>query len=288
MSDIHNEFEPPWRPTAKWLELDQARKKSNGHPTVGPLLDGLRTENPDLVVLAGDIDLGTRAIEYAELVSEFLGVKAISVMGNHEAYHGHDLTQLVPEMRAAAEATAGQVAFLENDAKVFEIEGQRLHVLGCTLWTDYRVNGTDADQVEWARKSARDALNDHRRIVKDGSVFMPEDAEAIHVESRRWLSGEIDRIRSQEEDLNARIVVVTHHAPIPEANGEFMGGKLCPAFASDMTAEILDWRPTAWLFGHTHINLDMIVGNTRVVAAQRGYVCQEPGAEEFVPKILEI
>jgi hypothetical protein len=288
MSDIHNEFEPPRRPTAKWLELDRERRKIDGHPAVGPLLDGLRAGNADLVVLAGDIDLGVKAIEYANLVSEFLGVRTLTIMGNHEAYHGRDLTQLIPEMRVAAKATAGRVTFLENEAVTLDIKGQRLHVLGCSLWTDYRINGSDARQVEWAKQSAREALNDHQCIVKDGAVFKPEDAEAMHVESRKWLAREIERIRSEEDDLNARILVVTHHAPIPEANGEFIGGKLCPAFASDMTAEILDWCPTAWFFGHTHISLDKIVGNTRVVSAQRGYVCQEPGAEDFLPKILEV
>jgi hypothetical protein len=98
---------------------------------------------------------------------------------------------------------------------------------------------------------------------------------------------EIARIRSHE-GADARILIVTHHAPVPEANGRYIGGSLSPAFASDLRQEIIDWRPNAWFFGHTHYSLDMTVAATRVGSAQRGYVGQEPGAEGFVPPIFEI
>ena len=55
-----------------------------------------------------------------------------------------------------------------------------------------------------------------------------------------------------------------------------------------MTEEITAWRPVAWVFGHTHYSFDTMFGDTRIVSAQRGYVCIEPEAEGFMPKVIEI
>lgn len=287
MSDIHNEFEPPRQPTAGWFALNNARKATKGHPEKGPLLTDLRGQAIDLVVLAGDIDIGSKSIVYADQVSRFLNVRAVSLAGNHEGYGRRDLNLLIPELRAAAASTEGRVTFLENESVTFDFDGQRLHVLGCTLWTDYAVNGAEPGDIERAMRNAEDGLNDHRLIVQDGRVFTPQDALARHLESRAWLAMEIARIQS-EDGPEARILVVTHHAPVPEANGEFMGGKLSAAYASDLRQEIAHWRPDAWFFGHTHYSFDMMVGPVRVVSAQRGYVCREPGAEDFVPRMVEI
>jgi len=291
MSDIHNEFEAPTgptNPTAAWMALHRSRKRIPGHPEAGPLLDGLRGEGVDIVVLAGDIDVGVRGIEYAKRASMFLGVKSVYVCGNHEGYHGRDLDLLIPEMRTAARATNGWVTFLENEAAVFDFDGQRLHVLGCTLWTDYEANGSEPGDISFAMGCAGDGLNDHTRIFVRGRILTPMLARDLHLESRAWLGQEVERIRAEGGD-DAKILIVTHHAPIQEANGpQFVGGRLAPAFVSDLTGQIAEWRPSAWFSGHTHYSLDTSVGGTRVVSAQRGYVCCEPGAEGFVPRVIEI
>lgn len=288
MSDLHNEMEPPPRPTAGWLAMNEVREGIPGHPEVGPVLDGLLGAGVNLVVLAGDIGLGIGAIEYAARASMFLRARAVCVMGNHEAYRGRDLDLLIPEMRAAAASTNGLVTFLEREAAAFDIGGQRLHVLGCTLWTDYEVNGSEPNDISRAMDCAGKALNDHRLIFLGGRQLTPMRARELHLSSRAWLAREVERIRVGDGD-GARILIVTHHAPVPQGNApQFTGGSLAPAFASDLTGEIAAWRPSAWFFGHTHHSLDMTVGGTRVVSAQRGYVCSEPGAEGFVPRVIEI
>ncbi|WP_372399753.1 metallophosphoesterase [Azospirillum sp. HJ39] len=291
MSDLHNEFEAPpgpARPTAAWMELHESRTSIPGHPEVGPLLDSLLGEGIDLVVLAGDIDIGARSIEYAKRVSLFLGAKVICVAGNHEGYDGRDFDLLIPEMRAAARATNGWVTFLENETAAFGFDGRRLHVLGCTLWTDYEANGDSTGEISQAMRRAADCLNDHRRIFLRGRLLTPAIAREMNLESRSWLATEVERIRG-EEGNDAEILIVTHHAPVLEASGpQHIGGRLTPAFVSDMTEEITAWQPMAWIFGHTHHSLNIQIGSTRVMSAQRGYVCIEPEAEGFTPKIIEI
>ncbi len=291
MSDLHNEFERfggPRRPTSAWFQLREKRAEIPGHPLVGPLLDGLLDQEVDLVVMAGDIDVGVHGISYAEQVSIFLRAPVAYVMGNHEAYGGRDLSLLEQELRAAADGTAGRVRFLENEEGLIPTPRGWLHILGCTLWTDYRLNGDEDRDVDKAMSEAEKCLNDHARVFLRGRRFTPEMARQRHEASRRWLGQEIGRIKASEGPA-ARILVVTHHAPVPDANPpQYRGVGLSPAFASDLTAEIAEWQPTAWVWGHTHHSVDTWLGATRLISEQRGYVSSEPGADTFVPRVIEI
>jgi hypothetical protein len=291
MSDLHNEFEDgsgPVRRSKAWLDLDQTRRDIPGHPQIGPRLDTTLADGVDLMVTAGDIALDLDSIRYADQVSNFLRVPVICIPGNHEPYRGRDLMHLVPEMRAAAKAASGDVIFLENESYVFEKNGRKVHILGCSLWTDYEVNGRNEPDIAFAMLAASRSLNDHRRVLYAGSRFLPQKARELHLESRAWLAEEIRRIRSRE-GKGATIVVVTHHAPIPEANPpQYRGGELSPAFVSDMTDFIRTWQPSVWIWGHTHHSMDAMIGSTRLISAQRGYVGMGEGAETFFPAVIDV
>jgi hypothetical protein len=197
-------------------------------------------------------------------------------------------------MRAEAKATGGRVTFLEKDVATFLMGERRIHVLGCCLFTDYALNClSDDSEVVAARviqdsmNAAATGINDHRRIFFRGNRFSPSMARQVHYVSRKWLGRQVKRIRGEEGD-EATILIVTHHAPIPDANPpQYRGGKISPAFASDMRAEIAEWQPSAWIWGHTHYSMDAVIGRTRLISSQRGYVCMEPGADEYLPQIIE-
>ena len=285
------EFESrgPDTPTKEWLALAKLRKATPGHPLVGPSLLPLREAKPDLLVLAGDISLGTRGIAYADRAAQFLSVPVVTIAGNHEFYGRRDIAVLLPELRAAAAATDGRVTFLENASARFDFPGGRLHCLGCTLWTNYEANGDDDMSIMFAMRAARNSLNDHSgAILKDGVTFEPEMALEMHRESLSWLDGEVARIRA--EDAGIRILIVTHHPPITEANQpQFRGGELAPAFVSDLRPQIVRWRPAAWIWGHTHHTMATQIGDTRLLSAQRGYIGhEEPAASAFQVAVEEI
>ena len=285
MSDIHNEFESPTHSGDDWFALRDARGAIPDHPEFGPLLDGLAGQSVDLVVMAGDIDLEDRGIAYTDKVSSFVGAPVVCVMGNREAYTGRDMDAIVSDLRAAARATKGRVTFLENEKATFDLPAGRLYVLGCTLWTDYALNGAEA--VEQAMLDCA-GLNDHAHIRWKGDRFLPAHARRLHETSRQWLAREVGAIRAAEGD-EATIIIVTHHAPILDGIiPHFRSGKLSPAFASDLRAEIREWKPAAWLFGHTHHSVDLMIDKTRLLSAQRGFVCQDAGAERFRPAVVEI
>lgn len=293
-SDLHLEFEPDY-----WAKLERQAGRGDssfvaaalgrraelrdeqGHPDSGPDLRGLHERGVDLLLLAGDIHLGTGGVGYAAAAARYLGCPAaLLVAGNHEAY-GRDLKALIPALRDAAAETGGLVRFLENDRIDMEFRGRRVAVLGATLWTDYLVNGNELAGM----RTADQRLNDHRVIKFGGNRFTAAQARAIHHETRTWLAREVPRAR-QEADV---VIVMTHHAPIPEANPpQYRGGDLSPAFASDLRPQILEWQPDLWCFGHTHWSMREQVGHTLLVSAQRGYVGSEAGADSFVPEVVEL
>jgi hypothetical protein len=53
---------------------------------------------------------------------------------------------------------------------------------------------------------------------------------------------------------------------------EHKSSLLNSAFATELGDFIADSRIDAWIFGHSHANIDATIGNTRIVSNQLGYV----------------
>lgn len=293
MSDLHLEFEAAWwerhiaggaargdsSMIAAALLLRRELRAEPGHPGYGPDLRGLKAARIDLLLMPGDIDTGVGGVRYAAAAAEYVGAPSIVVAGNHESY-GYDLVELTRTQRQEALKSSATI-FLEMGRADLEVRGRRVAVLGATLWTDYLLTGNRLA----AMARAEDDLNDHLLIRYGGRRLRPADALAIHQATREWLSREIPRART-EADL---VIVMTHHAPLADANPpEHRGGRLSPAFASDLTAEILAWQPDLWSWGHTHHSMTTRLGRTRLVSCQRGYLGIESSAETFTPLVIEV
>ncbi|MDR7306811.1 metallophosphoesterase [Rhodoferax saidenbachensis] len=122
--------------------------------------------NADLVILAGDIAEGHRGLRWAR--ESFPDKPIIYVAGNHEFYGRHWGGHL-REMRE--KAVALDIAFLED--KVFEFGGLRF--LGCSLWTDFELHGTEAKSM--AMREAQEHLNDYARIKISKPKWRPPDSD---------------------------------------------------------------------------------------------------------------
>lgn len=206
----------------------------------------------DLLVLAGDIAQGTRAIDH------FGGwpVPVLYVAGNHEFYGGCR-QEVLASLRSRS--VGSSIRFLERD--VVDFGGVRF--LGCTLWTDYRLrsNRTQRQLME----NAELRIADHRQIRnQDGSLFSSADALKEHEASRMWLSEELSK------PYAGTTVVVTHHGPHPlSVHPRYAGDPTNAAFVSDLGA--LLQRADLWIHGHVHDRFDYSVNGCRVVANPRGY-----------------
>lgn len=279
MSDLHLEMER-WRLSVPgWSGFRARHRALPAHPARGPILSGLG--KTDLIVMAGDIHNGLRGIVYADQVAKYLSAPVVYIAGNHEYYH-QSIGRLLPAFFKAAEHTKGRVHFLENSVASFTFSGERLNVLGCTLWTDYELNG----DAQTAMRIAQRRMNDYVFINANNNRFAPDDALTMHQKSRLWLHKTLARLRKADPDV--RNLIVTHHAPSPA----FLGGRtgeVAPAYASDMSLEFAHLHPAAWIHGHTHYRHDSVEEGIRFVSAPRGYVVHDGDhALNYRPGVVEI
>lgn len=235
----------------------------------------------DIVVAAGDV-AQQLPDALAWLHDRFPGVPTIYVPGNHDFWcdagqpGGRPWTDILAHGRDLA-ARWG-ITLLSDDAAV--IDGVRF--LGSTLWTDFRVG---QPSLQAGFHAATRGFNDCRRVRRPSSSgktrkMQPADFYRLHRAS----------VDSLDADLgiahDGPTVVVTHHAPHPDALGLRPRDGLDCCYASDLTWLIDRHQPTLWVHGHVHGRLDTRVSNTRIVANARGHVGDEDSAQAFDPALI--
>lgn len=243
---------------------------SDLHVNIGGAWTPDAVPEADLALVAGDVGEGlARSVErLAALVGTRMPVAMVA--GNHEFYR-RCLPDELLSGRAAADKAG--IHLLENDTVRFG----DVAVSGCTLWTDYELDGPDSRDA--AMRDAGVGLNDHRLVAWPGEAgrrrFGPEDALALHERSRDFLSL---ALRPGAEGAPRAHVVLTHHAPSAASVApRFAGKPLNAAFASRLDRLVAAGRPALWVHGHTHTSFDYRLGPTRVVCNPRGYPGENPG-----------
>lgn len=183
------------------------------------------------------------------------------VAGNHEPYWS-TLAESRGKLEAFAAESAGRFVLLDRTR--YDVS-PTVTLLGCTLWS--RLAQDDLDILRWA-------LTDFKRIAD----FAPETYQALHAADVAWLQVEIARL--QQDEPARRVVVLTHHAPTLDGTSDpkYVGGPTNSAFATELVGGAC-WAGNvrAWLFGHTHWNLDAVRAGVRVASNQRGYRDGAPG-----------
>jgi predicted phosphodiesterase len=266
MSDVHLEMSPGW-------DLP-----SDSRPDF------------DVLIIAGDLmprmERGVRWLQ-----DRVQDRPIIYVAGNHEFY-GTDIDRAFEKAKEAA--VGSQIFILERSS----IRLGDVTFAGATTWTDFSLFG-DPDR---AMRVAGERMNDFRRIrtARYQLRFLPHHALARHLQARAFLEAEIRKPRSE------RLVVVTHHAPIPR-RGYQRGDPpdssrlstdeiLEAAYRSDLrslmspsatASEQAEFHPPdLWVFGHTHESEDTVIGGTRVVSNAKGYGYPTWDNAHFDPKLI--
>jgi len=174
----------------------------------------------DVVVLAGDIWLGPRGVEWA---ARSFDRPVLYIAGNHEYYGGHYRNTLVKMKRTAA-GTGVSVL----DAEQIVLGGVRF--LAATLWTDFAITGN----AVMAQLAAQQYMSDYSRIRAAAyRRLRPADTRGAHLEARAFLRAAL------AEPFDGPTVVVTHHAPTQASiAAAFLQhpSHLNAAYASDLEA----------------------------------------------------
>lgn len=224
-----------------------------------------QVEDADVVILAGDIDVKARGVDWAR--QAFRG-HVLYVPGNHEFYGGHLIRTLL-KMRSMADE---RVLVLDRD----EVLVGDVRFLGCTMWTDYACTG-NAHLAAW---HARTTMNDFRKIrTEPFRRIVPNDLVQESLKSREWLSTKL------AEPFVGKTVVTTHHAPSMRSlqDNPDAGTLLDAAYVNDCEDMMREGHVALWVHGHSHHAVDYEIDGTRVVCNPRGYPGEETG---FDPRLV--
>lgn len=216
----------------------------------------LSFENADVVILAGDVDLDTKGINWIK--NKIPDKPVIYVLGNHEYYKG-SYPKTLDKIKTAAENSN---VFVLEDSFV-DIEDVRFH--GATLWTDFSIFG----DPRYFGMVSQPVMNDYKLIRRDPSYSKMRtiDTFKIHQISRHWLE------ESLQNSKGLKNIVVTHHAPSLQSVPEhFKTDPVTSAYASNLEDFILEHQPLYWIHGHIHTPSGYKIGETEIICNPHGYV----------------
>ena len=244
--------------------------------------DPAAVDAADVVVLAGDICNGTKAIPWAR---QAFGIKpVIYVAGNHE-FCRFDWIKLLDQMREQARLYG--VHFLEGESVT--LEGVRF--LGGTLWTNFELFGPDKRSLAMS-ESAR-LINDFH-LIKAKPLPFEQSAGRLHGSS--WKLNPTHTLRRHREKLAwlktelplgepEKTVVVTHHLPSGRSVASQHAKEMVSAiYASNLPQDLL-LGAAVWIHGHAHTSFDYQMGDrgysARVVCNPHGYPLSRLRPGEF-------
>lgn len=219
-----------------------------------------RNWNPpecDAVILAGDIATGVVGVMWAKTIP----APVFYVPGNHEFYGKRRYHRHMEKLHAKAEDS--NVAVMQNRIIQGEIAGEKVRILGATMWTDFGLHGTE----HLSQVAAQREMNDYKQIRMDHSkMLMADDTRRLHLESKFWLSEQL------RQPFDGKTIVITHHAPSEQSVPDrYRGDSLSPAYAARLENLICNYEPTLWVHGHIHDSMDYRICETRIVCNPRGY-----------------
>ncbi len=251
LSDLHHEL---WREHAPHIDISISQ--------------------PDVVILAGDINTGAKAVEWA--ARTFPGITVLYVHGNHESY-GKNLEETQKEIEHACTAS-GNIHFLNCEEYVF----RGVRFLGATMWTDFRLFGDDDRQG--AMREAEAVMVDYKRIrlaQKGYRKLRAGDTAQFHSFHKSWLRTKL------AEPFLGKTVVITHMAPSMLSISErYASDPISASYASRLDEMAV--QSDVWIHGHMHESFDYRIGKCRVVCNPCGYMTRGGGIEneQFDPNFI--
>ena len=222
----------------------------SGNPSALKVLRDIEPLTP-ILIIAGDMGSfhNTRPMinGLREVAGKFKHV--LYVPGNHEYYY-HSISQkhastgdLLYDFKRQISAHDDLKNVHVLDRKIVNIGG--VTFAGATLWSDIQTEK---------------ALPDYMHLDVSRVEY-----QAMHKRDAKWLN------RVSKMNCTQPLVVITHHAPSKSLllPSRFVR-KYSSFYATNLENTPIFKKADVWVFGHTHHNVDLNIGSTRVVSNQLG------------------
>jgi len=177
--------------------------------------------------------------------------QVLIVPGNHEFYHHYDLKSLQD----------GEICQIRENVRyyynmVVNIDG--IDIILSTLWSKI----LPYDSVVTERSVA-----DFRRIRYDRHKLHYQNFNAEHERCLEFIKKAVIESKAKTK------IVATHHIPSFQLESpDFKYGGINGAFTVELADYIEANTIDYWIYGHSHRNIDKVIGKTRCVTNQLGYV----------------
>ncbi len=172
-------------------------------------------------------------------------------MGNHEFYKYYDVATLKDGY--SLEIRPNVHSYYNGIVNLGDID-----IILSTLWA--RILPEDAYETEHS-------ISDFRRILYNGELLTYSSFNLEHERCLNFIKQSVENSKASHK------IVVTHHVPsFKMQNPRFSFSKANGAFLVELSNYIETSGIDYWIFGHTHFNKDEIIGQTKCLSNQLGYV----------------
>lgn len=208
----------------------------------------------DILVLAGDIgylgDENYNRHPFWDWASENYR-QVIVALGNHEFYKRFDISTLKNDTRI--EIRANVSAYYNSVVSVGDVD-----FIVTTLWS--KIPLAEAAYTE-------QVISDFKRILYKGELLTFADFNREHERCLDFLKKAVNDSKATHK------IVVTHHVPsfrmlCPKYKNSRSNGAFTVELAELIKHSDIDY----WIYGHSHYNVGVRIGNTQLVSNQLGYV----------------
>ena len=225
----------------------------------------------EVLVLAGDIGVLGHASYTAHPFWDWASEQyqqVIVLPGNHEFYLNYDLDTMVDgwqlEIRPNVHCRYNAVVPLADG----------IDLIVTTLWA--KIGKLHAGMTERC-------VTDFRRIMHGGRCLDTGHFNTEHERCFRFLRDAVAASRARH------IVVATHHVPssvltTPAFEKSLISGAFMVELGSFIESSPIEY----WIYGHSHCNIDSVIGTTHCLSNQLGYVAHGEHRTFDVGKVIEI
>ena len=177
--------------------------------------------------------------------------QVIVAYGNHEFYNEYDLSTMKNGFKLKIR---DNIYYYYNCV----IPINDIDIIVSTLWSYIQDKN---------KQACERCVNDFKRIKWGENTLTADKFNEEHKRCLEFVKKSLSESKAKTK------IVVTHHVPSALLTAkEFQGSEINEAFTVDLTEFIKKCGAKFWIYGHSHRNINKVIGKTSCLCNQVGYI----------------